>query len=139
MGRRRGFRSVFRELLLQVLYQWEFRKDYETIDEVLDSFIKNRRNRFIKALRERAKELVEVNDELERIIQENSNYPCSKMDLIDKVILKIALFEMLYKGLPPEVSISEAVKLSRKFSSPNSYRFVNAVLGQVSRDVLKGS
>ena len=126
-------------MLMSILYQWEFRKEYETVDEILDSFIKNKRHRFIKALRERTKELIEVNEELENIIRENSEYPFDKIDLIDKIILKIAIFEMLYKNIPPEISISEAVKLSRKFSSPNSYRFINAVLGQVCRNVCEKS
>ncbi len=136
MGRRKkGYRSVFRELLLSILYQWEFRKDYESIDEIMDSFMKNRRNRFVKALKERAREFVEVNDELEAIIRNNSHYPYEKMEIMDKLILKIAIFEMLYKGLPPEISISEAVKLSRKFSSPNSYKFVHGVLAEVYKNV----
>ena len=138
--RRKGaFRSVFREMLLSLLYQWEFRKEYETTDEIMDSFVKNKKHRFMKALRERLKEITEVDDELEALIKANTEYPYDKVDLIDKIILKIAIFEMLYKGIPPEISISEAVKLSRKFSSPNSYKFINGVLGQISRNVCQKS
>lgn len=122
-----------------LLYQWEFRRDYETIGEIMDSYIKNKHHRFIKALKERMKEIAEVNDELEAIIKANTEYPFDKIDLIDKIILKIAIFEMLYKNIPPEISISEAVKLSRKFSSPNSYKFINGVLAQVCKNVCKNT
>ncbi len=135
--RPKHFRSVFREMLLFVLYQWEFRKEYEELEQIMDSFIKNRRHRFIRALKERARELVEVMDEIDLIIKENTQYPFDKIELIDKLILRIAVFEMLYKGIPPEISISEAVKLSNKFSSPNAYRFINGVLGEVCRNVLE--
>ncbi len=137
--RKRGFRSVFRELLLSLLYQWEFRKDAESIEDVMQSFIKNKRHRFINALSERAKEIVSVMDELDIILRNNMEYPFDKVDLIDKLILRIAVFEMLYKGIPPEISISEAIKLSRKFSSPNSYKFINGVLAQVVKNAYKSA
>ena len=125
--------------MLSLLYQWEFRKDAESIEDVMQSFIKNKRHRFINALSERAKEIVSVMDELDIILRNNMEYPFDKVDLIDKLILRIAVFEMLYKGIPPEISISEAIKLSRKFSSPNSYKFINGVLAQVVKNAYKSA
>ena len=134
--RKKGYRSVFRELMLLLLYQWEFRKEHGSVDELVDMFFKNKRHRFLKALRERMKEITEKSEELDALIRTYSKWPWERVDLIDKLIMRIAAFEMIYKDVPPEIAISEALKLSSKFSSVNSYKFINAVLEKVKEDVV---
>ena len=134
--RRRGYRSVFRELMLLLLYQWEFRKEDENLDELIDLFLKNKKHRFLKALKERMREITEKSEELDAIIKNYSKWSWDRVDLIDKLIMRIAAFEMIYKDVPPEIAISEALKLSSKFSSSNSYKFINAVLEKVKEDVV---
>jgi N utilization substance protein B len=52
----------------------------------------------------------------------------SNMDLMDKAILYFALNEMIYGTLDKPVVIDEALRLSKKFSNPDSYKFINANL-----------
>ncbi len=135
--RKKGYRSVFRELMLLSLYQWEFRKDNEDIEDIINAFIKNKKHRFIKALRERSKEIVALKDDIDAILRKYSHWPYDRIDLVDKIIMRIALFEMLYKGVPPEIAISEAIKLSRKFSTANSYKLINGILERVKEEVVE--
>jgi N utilization substance protein B len=57
-------------------------------------------------------------------------WPIEQMAIIDRNILRIALFEFLIdQGTPPKVAINEAVELAKMFGSDSSQRFVNGVLG----------
>lgn len=59
-------------------------------------------------------------------------WPVDQMPVIDRNILRIALFELGYvESTPPKVAIDEAVELAKIFGSDSSYRFVNGVLGSV--------
>jgi N utilization substance protein B len=60
-------------------------------------------------------------------------WPLAQMALIDRNILRLALFEiMLDNNVPVKVSINEAVDLAKSYGGDKSYRFVNGVLGAVS-------
>ena len=61
-------------------------------------------------------------------ILDSMNVKDSNMDLIDKSILYFALNEMIYGELDKPVIIDESLRLSKKFSSPESYKFINANL-----------
>jgi N utilization substance protein B len=57
-------------------------------------------------------------------------WPVDQMAVIDRNVLRIALFEFLIDGsTPPKVAINEAVELAKVFGSDSSPRFVNGVLG----------
>ena len=57
-------------------------------------------------------------------------WPIEQMAIIDRNILRIAMFEFLIDGgTPPKVAINEAVELAKLFGSDSSRRFVNGVLG----------
>jgi N utilization substance protein B len=57
-------------------------------------------------------------------------WPIEQMAIIDRNILRMALFEFLIDGgTPPKVAINEAVELAKRFGSDSSQRFVNGVLG----------
>tara|TARA_B100001245_G_C22679141_1_gene332068 strand:- start:20 stop:475 length:456 start_codon:yes stop_codon:yes gene_type:complete len=66
------------------------------------------------------------------ITQYASNWPIEQMAIVDKNILRIALFEMLMRrNTPPKVAINESIELAKSFGSDSSPRFVNGVLGSV--------
>ena len=52
---------------------------------------------------------------------------------VDLAIMRLAVFEMQYTGLPAAIAINEAVELTRKYSGEESCPFVNGVLGTISR------
>ncbi|MBN1640082.1 MAG: transcription antitermination factor NusB [Anaerolineae bacterium] len=66
----------------------------------------------------------------ELIVAYAPEWPIDQMAIIDRNILRIALFEFLVDGgTPPKVAINEAVELAKTFGSDSSSRFVNGVLG----------
>jgi N utilization substance protein B len=70
-------------------------------------------------------------EELDKmIIVHAPEWPIDQMAIIDRNILRIALFEFVVdQGTPPKVAINEAVELAKTFGSDSSQRFVNGVLG----------
>ena len=56
------------------------------------------------------------------------------MDLIDKAIFYFALNEMVFGVLDHPIVIDESIRLARKFSSPDSYKFINANLDKFLKD-----
>jgi N utilization substance protein B len=61
-------------------------------------------------------------------------WPLEQMARVDKSILRLAIFEMMYApDVPPRVAINEAVELAKTFGHETSPRFVNGVLGSIER------
>lgn len=57
-----------------------------------------------------------------------------RLSRVDRAILRLAVYEMLYReDIPVSVSINEAVELCKKYSSTDSSRFVNGILGGISQ------
>lgn len=70
------------------------------------------------------------------------NWEFERIARIDLAILRVAMFEMLYRNdIPPVVSINEAIDLSKEFSNADAKRFINGILdrlkGQLGRDARK--
>lgn len=70
------------------------------------------------------------------------NWEFDRIAKIDLAILRLAMFEMIYrKDIPPVVSINEAIDLSKQFSNADAKRFINGILdrlkGQIGRDARK--
>jgi N utilization substance protein B len=70
------------------------------------------------------------------------NWDFDRIAKIDLAILRLAMFEMIYrKDIPPVVSINEAIDLSKQFSNADAKRFINGILdrlkGQLGRDARK--
>jgi len=62
-----------------------------------------------------------------------SAWPIEQIPVVDRNILRLAIFEILLDNkVPVKVAINEAVELAKTFGSDNSSRFVNGVLGSVS-------
>ena len=70
-------------------------------------------------------------EELNKLIATYApEWPIEQMAIIDRNILRIALYEFLIDGgTPPKVAINEAVELAKMFGSDSAPRFVNGVLG----------
>ena len=60
-------------------------------------------------------------------------YPVEQLSIVDRNILRLAIFEILLNNkVPVKVAINEAVELAKTFSSDNSPKFINGVLGSIS-------
>ncbi|MFH0855739.1 MAG: transcription antitermination factor NusB [Candidatus Omnitrophota bacterium] len=129
-------RTLAREFALQVLYQLDMTGD--TPENALDNFWSNRKDEEVDAgLKEFSFELVEgvVQNQEEidkRIVQFAANWQLKRMAVVDRNIMRLGVFELIFRGdIPPKVSINEAVELAKKFSGSESGKFVNAILDKV--------
>ena len=67
-----------------------------------------------------------------KIIQQAQNWTFERIAKVDLAILRLALYELLYRtDIPPIVSINEAIELGKIFSNPDSKRFINGLLDKV--------
>jgi len=129
--------SAFRESAFKLLYSMEIQKDNSI--EQIDFYIENNQ---IK--NEKEKEFIVdiingVNKNEYDIIQNISKNLTQKWDIsriskIDLVILKIAIYEILYKKLPYKIAINEAVELAKIYGEDASPNFVNGVLASVIKE-----
>ena len=69
----------------------------------------------------------------------NEEWDLNRIALIDKLILRMSLSEMLYiEEVPPKVSITEGVEIAKEFSTNDSSRFVNGILDSIYNDLING-
>ena len=78
-------------------------------------------------------------DELDAIYSKYlKDWKQSRLPKVDVVLLRIAVYEMLHiEDVPVNVSISEAVVLTKRYSSEESKGYINAVLGKVGNELEK--
>ena len=135
MGRRRKLR----EKVVQLLYQAEVGKS--TPEEVLESFRheENPDDEGLVFVKERLFGVREHLEKLDEIITQHAkNWKLNRIALIDKNILRLAAFEMLYlEDIPHVVAINEAVDIAKKFSTADSGKFVNGILDKIKNDVVE--
>ena len=116
-----------RELLIQAIFQMLFSN--QEVSKIIDQFMNEHRNRKID-FDMFANSLNSIQDNIEKIesILISLNIKDSSIEIIDKSVLYFAINEMLNGDLDKPVVIDESLRLSKKFSSPESYKFINASL-----------
>jgi N utilization substance protein B len=74
-------------------------------------------------------------EKIDSYIEKNiENWEINRLAKIDLCVLRIAIYEILFRpDIPVEVSINEAIEISKKYSSSQSSKFVNGVLGSIVR------
>lgn len=134
-----GNRRKARELAIQVLFHLEFSSgDPDGIfDLICDNFKSQEPIRpFAKKLFLGVCEKMKDLDEL--ISHASKNWRLERMPLVDKCVLRLAAFEILFmEDIPPKVSIDEAVEMGKKFGSEDSGSFINGVLDSVYNTLFK--
>jgi len=116
-----------REYLIQAIYQYFFNN--QEISDIIDQFKDEHKNKKVDFDKfSSSLESIKNNKSEFKEILDSMNIKDSNMNLIDKSILYFALNEMIYGELDKLVIIDESLRLSKKFSSPESYKFINANL-----------
>ena len=73
------------------------------------------------------------------IVSRSKNWDFDRITIIDKLILRMALTEMVYVDeVPPKVSIAEGVEIAKQFSTEDSSSFINGILDSVYNEIIKG-
>ncbi|MBD3184131.1 transcription antitermination factor NusB [Candidatus Poribacteria bacterium] len=126
-------RTQAREYALQIVYQldivgvsiagilkrfWEEQKVSQDIQDFSEELVKGTWKNL---------------DHIDKLITKYSeHWNLERMAVIDRSILRLAAYEILYRyDIPPKVSINEAVEISRKYSTPDSSKFINGILDKL--------
>lgn len=129
-------RHLSRAIAMQTLYEWDFRNennDPKTIAERnIAAYEDDADPTYVdKIVNGVVQHLDEINQQITKVAPE---WPIDQIASIDKAILRVAIFELLFDDdVPPKVAINEAVELGKTFGSESTSRFVNGVLGTVYR------
>jgi N utilization substance protein B len=134
-SRRRG-----REAALQMLYQWEVgrltmpevRRLFWTIEHPEAAEVSDRIRSFATRLADGTVEHLAAIDA--RIEESARNWRLARMPVLDRLILRLAVYEFLHEHATPRpVVIDEALELAKRYSMPDAVKFVNGVLDGVRK------
>jgi len=137
-----GKRREGREAAVQFLYQDDLNKcDAAGLPAALEDFWALRES--AARTREFAIELINgviANHEAidDRIKKVAANYELHRIAPVDRNILRVAIYEMIYTSeVPPVVCINEAIEIAKRFGSEDSGRFVNGILDKLKEEVVR--
>ena len=117
-------RRAARRTALFLLYQWDL------TGQPLASLYEGTPDEFATSL---ATAVMERAEELDRRITEVSDeWPADRLGTLERNILRIGVYELEERTVPPEVAINEAVVLAKRYASEEAARLVNGILGRVA-------
>lgn len=134
-------RHLIRTVILQSLYEWDFYNQKKDLVAILDRNLAEFAPgidepefawKIMKGIAEHIKDIDNV------ITKAAPEWPLPKIAVIDRNILRIGLYELLYADpneVPSKVAINEAIELAKNYGGPNGARFINGVLGTVYREI----
>jgi len=135
---RKSKRRIVREKVIQILYAYEMNQDslqflsMEILNEITDASDKNFAQELIRKVREN------VDDLDERITHRVNNWEMNRIALIDKILLRMGICEILhFPDIPPKVSINESIEIAKDYSTAGSAKFINGILDAVLADEKK--
>ena len=126
-------RTQAREYALHILYQMDITGD--SASAALDRFWQD--NNCETEVRDFAGQLVQGSSEnlaeIDTIISRHSeHWKLYRMAAIDRGILRLATYEILYRNdIPPKATINEALEMAHKYSTPDSGKFINGILDKI--------
>ena len=134
-------RHLIRTVILQSLYEWDFYDKKKDVTEILERNMAE----FAPGVDEPEfgwkimQGVAEHFNEIDTIIKKAApEWPLNKIAIIDRNILRIGLYELLFANpdeVPPKVAINEAIELAKNYGGPNTARFINGVLGTIYREM----
>lgn len=135
-------RHLARSIAVRTLYELDFfdekNKNYEeVVRRNSEKLMKKEEDiGFIKDL---TKGVLDNQKEIDNIIIVAApEWPLEKMTIIDRNVLRLGLYELIYskkEEVPPKVAINEAIELAKEFGGSSSGRFVNGILGTVYKEI----
>jgi N utilization substance protein B len=132
-------RRKSRECALQVLFQLNITKQeaIKALSQFQEHFSSDgEADEFLKHL---VLGVLEHRQELDRLIEQYSeNWRLDRINIIERNILRMALFELLYcEEIPPKVTINEAIDLGKRYGSGDSGGFINGILDRIQNEVVR--
>ena len=126
-------RARARRFALQALYQWDLSgtdlRDIRSQFLVEEDFSRADKPYFIELLSKAPNNI----DIIDKNISDYADRPIEQLDPVERAILRIATYELLYRpDIPYRVTINEAVQLTKKFGAEQGHAYVNGVLDKAA-------
>ena len=117
-----------RECLVQAIFQYLFHES--NLHFLIDQFLKENTPKKISFdyFKQRLENIFEQSDDLKKITGDFKSDKDENLEIIDEAILWLGIVEIRANELDHPIVIDECIRLSKKFSNPNSYKFINAKL-----------
>lgn len=130
-------RSAMRELAFKLIYEIEIQKESE--EGQFDIFVENNEitnNQVIEYLKDIRDGISKNSEEINSLITNNlkENWSLNRISKINLSLIKLAIYEMIYKSLPYKVAINEVVELAKKYADESAPVFINGILASVVKE-----
>lgn len=119
-----------REIVFLLLYSSDLAEgDSEALTELLSQQLKVAKSHIRKGI-ERMSEIQSRQKDIDALIsKETHSYEFKRIHSVERNLLRVGVYELLYdEEIPPKVAISEAMRLAKKFGTPASVAFINAIM-----------
>ena len=125
-----------RECLVQAIYQYIFQES--NLNSLIDQFLKENTPKKISIsyFKKRLENIFEYSDDLKSITRSEENKKGENLEKIDEAIIWLGIIEIRANELDHPIVIDECIRLAKKFSNPNSYKFVNAKLDELLKKAI---
>ena len=116
-------RRMSRIQTLQLLFESDLRDSYNQEDD--NNISTEFTNLLITGIK---KNIIDIDKNIKKYAPD---WPINQMPIIDKNILRVAIYEIIYEDAIPKVIANESVELAKLFGSESSPKFINGVLGSL--------
>ena len=130
-------RTETRQLAFELLYSLEIQKiDKEEYEEQIDIFLQEQnieQPKVKKYITQTVYGILEHQEEILTLISQNlkEKWEISRISKVNLVLLKLAVYEMIYVKLPYKVVVNEVVELAKKYGDDTSPSFINGILANI--------
>lgn len=130
-------RTLAREQAFKLLYSLEMQRDYS--DEQIELYIENNditNEQMQKYIIETINGVKQNEEEINKLIINNlkEDWKLERIPKINVALLKLAIYEMIYKKIPYKVVINEVVELAKKYAEENARVFINGILASIVKE-----
>ncbi len=127
-------KSTIREITFKLLYSLEVQKNYE--EENIELFFQDVELKSKQIKLQISEDIKNIKDNESEILNQISGnlkteWKLERISKVNIVLLKLAIYEMIYKNIPYKVVINEVVELAKKYGEDASSSFINGVLASV--------
>ena len=137
-------KRLARCLAVQLLYSSEISHDYSS-KKIVSSFFRRKDTDLDEVIYSKdeidyatklADYALKYIEDVDSLIQEKLvNWEMKRLAVMDKIILRMSISEMLYmEGIPLKVSMAEGIEIAKQFSTADSSRFINGILDAIYND-----
>jgi len=127
-------RTELREIVFKSLYQLENNKTDLTAEEAIQYLVEDFKGEQYLYVKNFVKEVIEKKDELDEIVSPHlKNWTLDRLLKTDRIILRMATYELKYTDTPEKVIFNEAVEIAKVYSDDDHYKFINGVLSSLSK------